>query len=280
MRKNRERSEKKAEKMLNRLGNKSKLLPQLLPLFPARIMTFVDMFAGSLAVSVAMLSKAKYVISNDYDSDVSNLFDIWRTRPAELAEALSVVPYHADILQRWKKSDEPDPLWRAVAFVYQSNFSLMSKGETLKFGQGNARALTLQAIREGFEQIQRIQFMSCDFRECLDKICWRHARDREQAFIYADPPYCQTENNYNAPAWTTNDTRDLFEMLGKSSMRFAVSEFDSDIIRALASKHGLRVHRIGERRNIGNRRTEVLITNYETHTAQASLFEVMGKKAA
>ena len=267
--------------MLNRLGNKTKLLPAILPLFPARIMTFVDLFAGSLSVSVAMLDRARYVIANDFDSDVSNLFEIWRTRPEELESALSVVPYHADILQRWKKSEEADPIWRAVAFVYRSNFSLMSKGETLKFGQNNARALTLQAIREGFEHIQRIQFMSCDFRECLSKICWRHERDKGQAFIFADPPYLGTEHDaYRMAApWGREDTQDLFALLSSSGMRFAVSEFDSPEILALAREHGMRVHRLGERRNIGNRRTEVLITNYEVKQAQASLFEVMEKAA-
>ena len=265
--------------MLNRIGNKSKLLPMLLPLFPARIMTFIDLFAGSLSVSRAMLNKATYVIANDIDSDISNLFDVWRTRPAELADALTVVPYHQNVLRAFKTQTEPDPLWRAVSFVYRSNFSMMSKGETLKFGQNNGREITLNAIREGFEQIQRIQFMSCDFRECLSKICWRHERDKASAFVYCDPPYVNCENNYSATPWTPQDTQDLFALLSRSGLRFAVSEFESDIIRALASQHGLRVHRIGERRNINNRRVEVLITNYETHQAQAPLFEVMEKAA-
>lgn len=261
--------------MLTRLGNKSKLLPALLPLFPARIVTFVDVFAGSLSVSTAMLDRCKYVIANDFDSDVSNLFEVWRTRPEELAAALSVVPYHADILQRWKKSDEADPLWRAVAFVYKSNFSLMSKGETLKFGQGNARALTLQAFRDGFEQISRIQFMSCDFRECLSKICWRHERDKGQAFIFADPPYLGTTHEaYNMTAtWGREDTQDLFRLLTASGMRFAVSEFDSPEILHFARDFGLRVHRLGERRNLNNRRTELLITNYEPCLIQTSFFD-------
>ena len=46
--------------MLNRIGNKSKLLPSLLPLFPAGATTFIDLFAGSLSVSFAMLDRAKY----------------------------------------------------------------------------------------------------------------------------------------------------------------------------------------------------------------------------
>ena len=47
--------------MLNRIGNKSKLLPSLLPLFPAGATTFIDLFAGSLSVSFAMLDRAKKV---------------------------------------------------------------------------------------------------------------------------------------------------------------------------------------------------------------------------
>ena len=260
--------------MLNRLGNKSKLLPQLLPLFPARITSFIDMFAGSLSVSVAMLDRAKYVIANDIDSDVSNLFEIWRTRPEELASALTIVPYHSNVLKAFRETTEGDPLWRAVAFVYRSNFSLMAKGETLKLGQSNSRQLTLDAIRQGFAAISKIQFMSCDFRECLDKICWRHDRDKGQAFIFADPPYLGTEHDaYNLTAtWGREDTQDLFEMLSKSGLRFAVSEFDSPFILELAAQHGLFIHDIGERRNIGNRRRELLLTNYATQPAQPSLF--------
>jgi len=267
--------------MLNRLGNKSKLLPAILPLFPARIMTFVDLFAGSLSVSVAMLDRARYVIANDFDSDVSNLFGIWRTRPEALASALSVVPYHSNVLKAFRETTEGDPLWRAVAFVYRSNFSLMSKGETLKFGQNNARALTLQAIREGFEHISKIQFMSCDFRECLDKICWRHDRDRQQAFIFADPPYLGTEHDaYNLTApWGREDTQDLFRLLSSSGMRFAVSEFDSPEMLHFARDFGLRVHRLGERRNIGNRRTELLLTNYDPTAARQISFLDMEKAA-
>ena len=37
---------------LNYIGGKYKLLPQILPLFPEHINTFVDMFAGGLDVSI------------------------------------------------------------------------------------------------------------------------------------------------------------------------------------------------------------------------------------
>ena len=260
--------------MLNRLGNKSKLLPQLLPLFPKHIVTFVDLFYGSGAVSHAMLSKCKYLIANDLDADVANLFDVWRTRPAELADALEVVPYHSDVLRRFREQPESDDIGRAVAFVYRSNFSFLSKGKTLKFGASNARQIALNAIKEGFRHIAKIQFLSVDFRRVLDSVCVRHERDLKGFFVFADPPYLGTEHDsYNmATAWTTSDTADLFELLSSSGMRFAISEFDGAFVRDLAREHGLTVTVLGERRNIGNRRTEVLITNYNPQPAQASLF--------
>ncbi len=48
---------------LNYIGGKSKLLNQLLPLFPKEISTFVDLFAGGCNVGVNV--KAERIICND-----------------------------------------------------------------------------------------------------------------------------------------------------------------------------------------------------------------------
>ena len=49
-----------------------------------------------------------------------------------------------------------------------------------------------------------------------------------------------------------------------------MSEFDNDFVLNQAKERGLNAVYIGERKNIGNRRTEILITNYEK---QKSLFD-------
>ena len=266
--------------MLNRRGNKSKLLPSLLPMFPANVVTFVDMFCGSLAVSCAMLNRAKYVISNDADRDVSNLYQVWRDKPAELAAALEVVPYHSDVLRRFREQPETDDLWRAVAFVYRSNFSFLANGETLKFGASHSRQIALNAIRDGFAAISRIQFMSADFRDVLNRIAWRRPSDTRGAFVYCDPPYVNTNcATYGAAPWTEQDTVDLFALLTESGLRFAISEFDGAFVRDLAAQHGLTVTTLGERRNIMNRKTEILITNYAPQPQQASIFGLAGVQA-
>ena len=48
---------------MNYLGNKYKLLEQILPLFPKDIDTFVDLFAGGLDVSLNTIAK-EYIVND------------------------------------------------------------------------------------------------------------------------------------------------------------------------------------------------------------------------
>jgi DNA adenine methylase len=51
--------------------------------------------------------------------------------------------------------------------------------------------------------------------------------------------------------------------LQKTGCKFAISEFDNEFILQQAKERNLNVHIIGERQNLKNRRTEILITNYQ-----------------
>ena len=93
--------------------------------------------------------------------------------------------------------------------------------------------------------------------------------EKEQTFIYSDPPYLQTTNNYKN-GFTKADSLELFETLEKTGCKFAYSEFNNPFILDQAKKRGLNVHIIGERQNLKNRRTEILLTNYENN--QLKLF--------
>ena len=61
---------------LNYIGGKYKLLPQILPLFPEHINTFVDLFAGGLDVSINV--EAEHVICNDINNYVIGLFEYFQ----------------------------------------------------------------------------------------------------------------------------------------------------------------------------------------------------------
>jgi DNA adenine methylase len=109
-----------------------------------------------------------------------------------------------------------------------------------------------------------------DFRNVLPKIQFRDKEDN--AFIYADPPYLGTSDNYSK-SFTKNDTIDLFDVLINSKVKFALSEFNNPFIRDLAKDKNLQIIEIGDRRNMAtnNRKMEILVVNYES-PALYSLF--------
>jgi site-specific DNA-adenine methylase len=78
-----------------------------------------------------------------------------------------------------------------------------------------------------------------------------------------DPPYLMTNDNYSN-SFTENDAIDLFQTNIDTGCKFAVSEFDNPFIIELAESHNMEVIKIGERRNLKNRRTEILCVNYES----------------
>jgi DNA adenine methylase len=237
------------------------------------------MFMGSGAVTFAMVDRVKYVIANDKDEDIFNMFMVIKERKEELENAIRMFPIHNKLFQYWKKQKEHDPVWKATRFLFLSNFSYLGRSDTLHLGQNNCKGIMLNEIKNAFDFISFVQFINYDFRDVLKKIAWRHERDLNKVFIYADPPYIETGNNYTE-SFTEDDTRDLFSILAGSGIRFAVSEFRNHLVMALAEEHGLHVTSLGERRNLKNRREEIFITNYEPVRQQVSLFdETMNKSS-
>ena len=79
----------------------------------------------------------------------------------------------------------------------------------------------------------------------------------------------ETDDNYSN-SFTEQDSQDLFDCLEKTGCKFAYSEFDHPFILQQAKERNLNVITIGERQNLKNRRTEILVTNYKTN--QLTLF--------
>ena len=62
---------------MNYTGGKYKLLPQILPLIPENINTFVDLFTGGANVAVNV--NAKRIIANDIESRVIGIYKRFQT---------------------------------------------------------------------------------------------------------------------------------------------------------------------------------------------------------
>jgi DNA adenine methylase len=261
--------------LLRRLGSKKRLLPQLLELFPEKIVTFIDLFMGSGVVSLAMEKRCQYIFANDRDHDIFNLFDIMIHRKEELLEAVQMMPCHEALFQHWRTHEENDLIWQAVRFLMLSNFGSFGLDGCMQMYMSNSKAFLLEEIRKTYFQ-SHIKFLCCDFREVLPKIHFMSKRRQayKYAFIYADPPYLETENNYKQE-FTEQDTTDLFQVCLDSGFNFAISEFRHPFVIKLAEINGLYITSLGERRNIGNRAEEILITNYEPIRKQMTIDEII-----
>ena len=253
--------------ILRRLGNKAKLAGKIQQYFP-RHTTYIEPFFGAGGMFFNK-PKAKYNIANDSDSDVFNLFMVIRNQKEALKAQWLKTPISEDLWNHWKKHKETDPIMQAIRFLLLSNFGYMGKAQTLVFGRGNSARLLYENIDKTYEFIFGVEFMNADFRDVFKKISLKDENALQNTFFYCDPPYLDTDNNYQQ-SFTRKDNYDLFDRLQQSGCRWAMSEFDHPYILQQAKERELHVHIIGERKNLSNRRTEILITNYQK--PQGTLF--------
>lgn len=260
--------------ILRRLGNKSTIAHKIIPYFPPHKI-FVDVFFGAGGMFFNK-PKAKFNILNDLDSDVFNLFMVVVNQKDELEKAFYQMPIHSDLLNYWKNNEETDSIKKALRFLFLSNLTWLGKGETLKVGASGGYQHIKQnfqtELNQTFDLIYDCQFENYDFRKFLTTISFdnrKKVKETDDTLIYCDPPYLATDDNYSN-SFTEQDSIDLFNILSETGCKWAMSEFDNEFILQQAKERNLNVIIIGERQNLKNRRTEILITNYQQ---QPSLFD-------
>jgi DNA adenine methylase len=250
--------------ILRRLGNKQRIAKEIQKHFPQHRI-YIEPFFGAGGMFFNK-PKAHYNIVNDIDSDVFNLFMVARNNTNELKEAFKIMPIHSDLLEYWKQNKETEPIKKALRFIFLSNFTYLGTGHQLRYRN------TKNEYPEKFDYLIDatnkylfgVQFANTDFRKFIKNISFQ-IDDRPAAaktLIYCDPPYLGTQNNYSN-SFTEQDCIDLFDTIQETGCMFAMSEFDDEFILNQATERKLNVINIGERWNLKNKRTEILITNYE-----------------
>jgi DNA adenine methylase len=182
-----------------------------------------------------------------------------------LREYIEMIPCSQDFWNECKNNTPANDIEKAVYFLVLSNFGYMGMPETLNLGCDNSKEILLSNIDKAYKNlIDKAKFLNCDFRDVLKKISLDE-KDKENSFLYSDPPYLDTINNYECEKWTEKDVVDCFDVTFNSGIKAALSEFDHPFIVAEAQKRGLNLITIGERCNMKNRRTEILITNFKNY---------------
>jgi len=254
--------------MTVRVGNKQAIVEKIIRHFPAHEI-FIELFSGAGGILLNKpLAKKNYV--NDNDTQLYHLIS-YLTGHRDLKKLLhyfEIIPYHATLFELYKNPDY-EPIHdedKATRFLVLHNFGFLGKSETMKFGSENPKEVLKKKLlyAEKFfrENSNKIQYSCKDWKKFLQSYSIRDDAERNKILIYADPPYCETDHNYEAGGFDKAKTEELLQYLVEFRCTFFMSEFESDFIAALSKKYKLRLIIVGERQNLKNRRTEVLLTNY------------------
>ncbi len=191
---------------MNYIGGKYKLLPQILPHFPQRIGTFVDLFAGGC--NVALNVTADRIICNDINSKLIEMFRTFRERSLESIlgrihaqiEAFSLSKENEEGFRAFRdyynQTGDPVDLYTLTCYSFNYQFRFNNSMEyNNPFGRDRSHfSETMQKNLIAFvNKLKRanIEFRDLDFTE-IDLQALTPAD-----FIYCDPPYLITTGSYN-----------------------------------------------------------------------------------
>jgi DNA adenine methylase len=253
--------------ILKRLGNKNNIAKEIQKHFPPHKI-YIEPFFGAGGMFFNK-PKAKYNIVNDLDSDVFNLFDVVMNQKEELEKAFYMMPIHSDLLDYWKENKETDPIKKALSFLLSSNMTWLGIGDKIHTALKNHKKPFEENIDKTNEMLKDVIFNNLDVVDFFKNISFRGIDEINKTLIYCDPPYLGTNDNYSN-SFTEEQSKELFDTLEDTGCKFAMSEFDHPFILEQANERNLNVIIIGERQNLKNRRTEILITNYKDN--QQKLF--------
>lgn len=225
---------------MNYIGGKYKLLPQLIPLFPQNISTFIDLFAGGFNVAVNV--NAQKTICNDL-----NYFVVEMVRTLAYADIDVVLKRIDEKIAEYSLSKENEEGFKAFRDFYNANhnpidlltLSSFSFNYQFRFNSnleynnpfGRNRSQFSETMRHNLilfmEEMKKknLEFYSRDFREMsLDNL-------GGSDFIYCDPPYLITNGSYNDGNrgfhdWRIDEEKALYEYLDEANgrnIKFALS---------------------------------------------------------
>ncbi len=243
---------------LNYTGGKFRLLPQILPLFPHDIATFVDLFCGGGDVGANV--EAQTVVFNDANTSVVSLLRMFANTDsgrlirsidrlirryglsdtfsqgyeaygADSASGLADVNRESFIAlrndlnalrrgtQRYRTM-----LYTAIIFAFNNQIRFNGAGEyNLPVGKRDFNAHMREKLTAFSDRLAalNLRFSTVDFE------AFRYNALGENDFVYADPPYLITCASYNENGgWTPRHETSLYNILDRlngAGIRFAIS---------------------------------------------------------
>ena len=279
--------EKYIKSPINYIGNKYKLIGQIIPLFPDNIDTFIDVFGGSGTVLIN--TKANKYIYNDINQYVSNIF-----KGLVIEDTDEIVKKIENIIAQYSLGKTNKEGFEKLRDDYNNGrndwitlYTLMchSFNHQFRFNNNHQYNSSFGKNRSYFSERQRndlyamkrkiktnVIFLSKSFIK-ID-----YSDFDEHDLLYFDPPYLSSVGNYNDgkrgfEGWTEKHENKLLELLDnldKQGTRWALSnnlKYDNPFLDKWKDKYVIH-YLSGDYVNCNYQKIdrskdiEVLITNY------------------
>jgi DNA adenine methylase len=222
-------------------GSKKQIASWIVGQFPDnyRELTYLEPFFGSGSVFFAKEPSVVETV-NDIDGEVINLFKQIRERPEELIRHISLTPWsRREYITAFESAD--DGLERARRLLIRSwmgrggcgiiyrngvRFNKKNNGQLLNFCDFLPGGIAIAADRLLHSLTGPVQI------ECKDAVTLIKEYDRENVFMYIDPPYLRSVRNKNKLyryELTDDDHVRLLEAVASSKARILISGYGNSI---------------------------------------------------
>ncbi|MCL2650713.1 MAG: Dam family site-specific DNA-(adenine-N6)-methyltransferase [Candidatus Azobacteroides sp.] len=281
---------------LNYIGGKTKLLPQLLPLFPRKIDNFIDLFAGGCNVGINVAANKIH-----FNDNLIYLVEMYKAfQQKSLDETLSYIDKRISEFElslinengykslRYTYNSKKNPLDLFVLIAFSFNHQIRFNNN-YEFNNpfGRERSCYNPVMKENLINFiiclkkNKINFSAIDFENYsfYDFNC--------NDFVYCDPPYLITTGTYNDgkrgfKGWTEREENQLLQKLDeldRQNIKFALSNVlehkgkENRILKNWVDNHAnYKINYLNSNYSNSSYHTtirnknasiEVLITNYE-----------------
>ncbi|MET0016678.1 MULTISPECIES: DNA adenine methylase [Eubacteriales] len=301
------------------VGGKKALRDLIYQKMPKEFGRYIEVFGGGGWVLFGRTPDAAMEVYNDFNSDLANLFRCVRDQPMAFLKELGFLPLNGRdeffVLRKFLEQEEfTDAFMRQELELAQRELTPVQFDEIKAILLERAEMNNIRRAAAFFKVIRYSYGSGCtsygcqpfDIRKTFDLI-WQGSRrlkdtvienkdfeelikqyDRENAFIYCDPPYYLTEGHY-AVEFRREDHFRLRDTLKGCQGKFLVSYNDCEFIRELYQDFRIetvsRLNNLAQRYDSGCEYAEVLISNYDTGERlrdlpiQLGLFDTAGLTA-
>ena len=293
---------------LNYTGGKFKLLPQILPLFPANIDIFVDLFCGGANVGVNV--KSNKTILNDTNDNLTLLFSMFKNLGDDFLPLIDEIiekyqlsqsskygydyyncdsntglaPYNKDKFLKLRDDFNNSKdigyyhyamLYTLILYSFNNQIRFNSNGHfNLPVGKRDYNEKMKQKLQKFIDRLKGkdYKFSNLDFRD------FDISTLNTNSFVYADPPYLITCATYNEQGgWNETDERDLLDFLNdlhRNNIKFALS----NVLRSKGKENSILIdwtQRNSDKYKVINLNYSYNNSNYQTKNKNEITEEVL-----